>query len=284
MTTWKSEIMTGPDMYEEGYREWLEKVMDEPWARAVEDMVRWTGIWVGTEEELIAELKMRVGSEVAASPDFPSSLEILDWYFGIALDGFFLKSIGILDFRKLTEEDLEAFDVPGWGPEAPVIVYQGGAAHRPDYWGAMIRLLSYGDALPLAVLIFTGEDRTFRDSRKWTGTTTQLIDKLIQNTPELGPVPFYIANDFRPPEKHRFYHIVDYDPPDLLDPITREDYVLFHKRMRSWAKVLKEEKIGVSWERRDTLPGTNIKIDGPPKTYWTIEAPNWKKPDLLGID
>jgi hypothetical protein len=107
---------------------------------------------------------------------------------------------------------------------------------------------------------------------------------LSKHTPRLGRVPFYIANEFRPPEQHRLYHIVDYHPDDLIDPVTREDYVLFHKMMMKWARVLKEERIGVSWEKRDSLPGTSTKIHDSPRTYWTIEAPNWEKPDLLGID
>ena len=32
--------------YSVGYDEWLEKVMAEPWVRALEDMVKWTGMWV----------------------------------------------------------------------------------------------------------------------------------------------------------------------------------------------------------------------------------------------
>src|SRR5215210_6439323 len=104
MTEWRSEIRTGPDYYEEGYDAWIQRVMSEPWAQAVENLVKWTRVWVGTEEQLIEELKMRAGKEVGASPDFPQSLAQMEWYWDIALDAFNSKSLGLLDFRKQTEK------------------------------------------------------------------------------------------------------------------------------------------------------------------------------------
>ena len=58
---------------------------------------------------------MRVGKEVSASPDFPSSYEQLVDYIWMAIHGFQMKELEVMDYRELTEEDLEDFDVPGWG-------------------------------------------------------------------------------------------------------------------------------------------------------------------------
>jgi hypothetical protein len=144
----------------------------------LEDMVKWTGIWVGTEERFFEELRMRVGREVASSPDFPSSAEQLKLYQSIAIDGFFARPLQFLLHWDLSEEDLDDFDAPGWGPDAPILLFRGDAAHRPNYWQAMCKLLDRRDALALNVLMFTGKDRHFRKSRRWTGTTAELLKKL----------------------------------------------------------------------------------------------------------
>jgi hypothetical protein len=290
MTTWKSAIMDDhgwdgveedPEAFER-YEQWLEQVMDESWFTGLEDLVKWTGVWFGTEQQIIEELKLRAGKEVGSSPDFPSSYEQLERYVSIALDGICMKDLGLLHYRDLTEEDLEYFDVPAWGPEVPVLVRQGKAAARPDYWQAMYKLLGYGDALPLAVLIFTGEDRHFRNYRRWTGTTKELMGRLIRYFPDIGLVPIFFANDFRPPEEHKRHLDFGCDTSHLLFPISRDDYVRFHKRLQSWAPFLREMRIGVSWEKRDaTVPSrlVGVETEVVKRTYWTIEAPRWKKDD-----
>jgi hypothetical protein len=84
---WKSAINSGPNPDEEGYAEWLDEVMQEPWVLALEELVKWSGVWTGTGEQLIRELKARVGKEVRESKDFPSSLEQLFRYMDCAIDG-----------------------------------------------------------------------------------------------------------------------------------------------------------------------------------------------------
>jgi hypothetical protein len=72
--TWRSAIDKMPEcdpehpFYPIGYEEWLEKVMDEPWVHALEDMIKWTGMWVGSEEGFFEELRMRGGKEVGSPP------------------------------------------------------------------------------------------------------------------------------------------------------------------------------------------------------------------------
>src|SRR5215213_1844696 len=104
--------------YPVGYEEWLERVMEEPWVHALEDMIKWTGVWVGTEERFFEELRMRAGREVASSPDFPSSVERLELYQSIAIDGFHARRLEFWHWRDsdLSEEDLDDFDAPEWGP------------------------------------------------------------------------------------------------------------------------------------------------------------------------
>src|SRR5215203_5221951 len=162
MMTWRSAINDCPkidddhcdgDQYYDQYDEWLEKVMAEPWVAALEHLIKWTRLWVGTEQQLLEEIKMRVGKAVSGSPDFPSSYDQLDEYVRTAIEGFQMKRLEVMHYRELDEEDLEDFDVPGWGPEAPIVVFEGDAAHRPEYWAAMCKLLDCGnDALPLSIL------------------------------------------------------------------------------------------------------------------------------------
>ncbi len=293
MTMWRSAIDEMPEcdqehpFYPKGYDEWLEKVMAEPWFLALEGMVKWTGTWVGTEERFFEELEMRAGKEVFASPDFPSDFEQLNLYAQIARDGFARKHIEFWHHRELTEEDLDHYDAPGWGPEAPILVYRDRAAHRPDYYGAMCRLLAYGEALPLAVLIFTGEDVCFRKLRRWTGTTVELTKKLQKHSPNgLGGVPMFFANCFRPREEHKSLPRYRLDPPDLLEPYNREDFLTFYKQMTKWAPVLRKLGIKVSWEKHpySRTPPEGGSPERGSRLHWTIERPRWKKREDLFTD
>ena len=291
--TWRSVINEMPEcdqehpFYPEGYDEWLEKVTAEPWFRALEDMVKWTGTWVGTEEQLFEELEMRAGNEAFASPDFPKDFERLTLYAQIARDGFAMKHIEFWHHRELTEEDLDHYDAPGWGPETPILLFRNRAADRRNYWRAMCRLLAYGEALPLAVLIFTSEDNHFRKFRKWTGTTTELTKKLREHNPNCSDgVPMFFANCFRPREEHGYMPRYWLDPRNLLEPYNREDYRTFYKLMAGWAPVLRKLKIKVSWEKRPysrTSPESG-RLERGSRLYWTIERPRWKKREDLFTD
>ncbi len=293
MTTWRSAIDEMPEcdpdhpFYPVGYEEWLEKVMDEPWVRALEDMVRWTGLWVGTEEDFFSEIRMRAGDEVFLSPDFPSTLGRLDEYIEIAMDGFCERCLMVLHHGELTAEDLEDYDVPGWGPERPILVCRGRAAERPEYHEAMCRLLVRGDALPLAVLIFTGEDRSFRRFGTWTGKTEELLEKLRRYDPNGDYVPRVLANTFRPAGKgHEEWPTFDSDPPEVLYPSGRRGYLAFHRAMDRWAPVLAE--FGIRIGRRKHPASRWSRETGESErrmtTYWTISGPRWRKrDDLFGV-
>ncbi len=295
--TWRSAIDEMPDLqYIETfepdsteYEEWLEKVMDEPWVRALEDMVKWTGIWVGTEQDFFAELRMRVGEDVFSSPDFPSTLGRLNAYIEAAIDGFCERGLMLWHRGELTEEDLDDYDVPGWGPEAPILVCRGRAAERPDYHEAMCRLLVRGDALPLAVLIFTGEDRAFRRFGLWTGKTEDLLAKLRRYDPNSDYFPYVprvLANAFRPAERPEAQPGFGFDPPGVLDPSGRAGYLAFHRAMGRWAPVLAGFGIRVGRQKyvRSCWSRETGELERRLTTRWTIVAPRWKKCDDLFID
>jgi len=291
--TWRSAIDEMPEcdpdhpFYPVGYDQWLEKVMDEPWARALEAMVKWTGSWVGTEERFFEELRMRVGKEVASSPDFPSSAERLKVYQDIAVDGFIARRLEFWYWYNadLSEEDLEGFDAPGWGPEAPILLFRDDAARRPDYWQAMCRLLARRDTLALAILMFTGKDGHFKKTRRWTGTTAELLKKLQKHDPGgLNGVPIPFANCFRPREEHRYEVYTLFESNDLIYPSSREDYITFHRQMKRCSRVLKEWRIKVSKEKHPYAYTSREsgKVEQRSMTYWTIESPRWEKPNLFG--
>jgi hypothetical protein len=294
MTTWKSKIGEMPDLqYIEAfepdstaYAEWLEGVMAEPWFLALEALVQWTGTWVGTEQAFFAELRMRVGEDVFSSPDFPSTLGRLDEYIEIAIDGFCGRNLMVWHHGELTEEDLDHYDVPEWGPESPILVCQGRAAERPEYYEAMCRFLVRGDALPLAVLIFTGEDRDFRRFGTWIGKTEELLKKLRRYDPNNDFVPYVprvLAKTFRPADRHEDRPAFGFDPPDVLHPSGRAGYLGFHRALGRWTPALAEFGVRIGRQKDATpyRPHETGEAGQRSTTRWTIEAPRWKKRDEL---
>ena len=298
MVEWRSEIEDGPDREElwatdpgsGAYEEWLGRVMDEPWVRAVEGMVAWTGVWVGTEEELIGEMRMRAGKAAGDSPDFPSSLRRLKRYVNLALDGFFDRKLRVADHRDLDEEELEAYWAPGWGPDAPALLFRGGAAYRPDYWKTMLKLLRHWHPLPAAVLGLTASKGFAKflepgGPRSRFYNTEDLAKALIKHYPHFLRIPRPLLDRARPE------WVLEGDPmvwwhkeePTASVGYDFEDTLALGRRMRRWAPVLEEEaRIKVTWERRTTVPGLPPEMRlHRPKTYWTIEAPLWEKRDDL---
>jgi len=161
MSIWKSVIRDYPEEQDEQgntnplYDEWVEAILEEPWFVALQELVKWSGAWAGTEEELMREIRLRVDREVWESDDFPADPKKLMEYYGILFCAS-PSSLNILDYRELKKEDVEDFDVPGWGPEAPILVEQGRAGLRLSYRDALHTLLyKHQSPLPLAVLNFT---------------------------------------------------------------------------------------------------------------------------------
>jgi hypothetical protein len=282
--TWRSKFNTDPPDDEEGYTKWLDAVMGEPWVTALFDLVRWDGVWVGTEEQLIKELKMRVGKVVRESEDFPTTFQQLMDYQGFAIDGFLSSGLGIFDYREeFAAGDLDDFDVPGWGPEAPVLVKEGDAAYRPYYRDVQFELLKYWHPLPVGIFHLTAS-REFAKSRRKTYTTKDLVKVLVKYFPTYRNVP-RIALDFARPEGiddlfPEFRSDEEFDA--MIKLYGPKAHLIFYKQMKKWAPVLKEKaRIKVTWVKRRQFPGLpeNLDPEGQPKIWWTIEAPRWKNPD-----
>src|SRR5215204_5760970 len=156
MSMWKSVIRDFPEEQDEQgnanllYNEWVEALREEPWFVALRDLVKWSGTWVGTEEELMGELRLRVDREVWESEDFPSEPQKLMKYYEII---YFARSglnLEIFDYSELKKKDLEEFDVPGWGPEAPILVEQDSAGRKPFFNDVLFKLAKYENPLLLA--------------------------------------------------------------------------------------------------------------------------------------
>ena len=93
----------------------------------------------------------------------------------------------------------------------------------------------------------------------------------------------FFANCYRPREEHKSLPRYRLDPPNLLEPYNREDFLAFYKQMTGWAPVLRKLGIKVSWEKRPysrTSPESG-KLERASRIYWTIERPRWKKREDL---
>lgn len=279
---WKSEIRNPPPSQLEefvgnpAYDKWVDAVMEEPWFVALRDLVRWGGVWTGTGEELVEQVRLRVGREVRESEDFLSDLETLMEYYDMLYYSRAGLGLEIYDRRGLKKKVLEEFEVEGWGPEAPILVERDHAGKRPDYYEAMRGLARYRSPLALALLIFTDGAKFARHKRRWTGRTSELAEALAGSYPSPGlncPVRLPELAGY-PSEGPTSFH--DDEARKLLRPETRADYAAFGRRMRTCAHIVKEVGIEVTWER---LPFAFTDAEGntetTKRTYWTVAAKRW---------
>jgi hypothetical protein len=291
---WKSVIRDYPeDQDEQGnfnpmFGEWVETLVEEPWLVAMRDLVKWSGTWTGTEEELMEEIRLRVNREVWESEDFPSGFPKLRKYFQIAwqvsiVNGAQL-NLEMFDYHEVKKDkDLEEFCVPGWGPEAPILVEQGSAGRRPSYRRALYTLLyKYRSPLPLAVLNFTYFGGKFtKKNRSWSGSSKDLVEALMEgyNWPgEVIPTPCPAVpptpEDPEGKEAERLFDEVWDKLEGLWDP---SGYRWLHGQMRTCAYMVEDVGIKVSWKKE---PTTVTDSEGNPRstkrTRWSIEAPYWK--------
>lgn len=288
---WKSVIRDYPEEYDDRgninplFVEWAEALTAEPWLLALQDIVRWRGIWTGTEEGLTEELRFRVNREVREAEDFPSDFPKLRHYFGVAWEVSHYCSSGglgleLFRYDELSREDLKEFDVPGWGPEAPILVERGFAGRRPSYYAVMFELAKYEDPLLLAFLIFTDSPKFARNRRRWTGSTVELAELLRAYYPRPSfNCPMYLAHLGWSSEggPDAFMDHAWREPLDELWWWKSSDYRRFHGRMRTCARILKEVGIKVSREKASrTVRGSQGGRKRTKRTRWAIEAPRWE--------
>lgn len=88
----------------------------------------------------------------------------------------------------------------------------------------------------------------------------------------------------RPREEHQYEVYTLFDTRDVIYPSSREDYIIFHRQMKRCAHVLEAWRIKVSKEKHITSHTSreSAKVVQHSTTYWTIGAPRWDKPDLIG--
>jgi hypothetical protein len=237
--------------------EWIDAIISKPWFAALKSLPGDRGLWVGTEDELMEELKERVSPDAALSEEFPSSArEIIeppqdvDWAMR-------KEHLSITDYRTMEKELRENYDVPEWGRKAPILLQRGLAGLRPSRDGALHRLSQYGNLLAASVVVFTYIDSKFkRRERSWSGSTAELAQ-------QLSFYPVRINDDM---ERHEQIWKV-------LRLERRADRRRFSAMMRTCAYILKDVGVKVTWKR---ITGRN-RVTDEKYTYtrWTIEAPHW---------
>jgi hypothetical protein len=242
--------------------EWIDAIISKPWFAALKSLPGDRGLWVGTEEDLMEELKKRTFEGQAddvdvASEVFPSSArEIIeppqdvDWAMR-------KERLSITDYRTMEKELRENYDVPEWGRKAPILLRRGLAGLRPSRDGALHHLTQYGNPLAASVVVFTYIEGKFkRRDRLWSGSTAELAQ-------QLSFYPVRINDDM---ERHeQIWKILRLERP--------ADRRRFSAMMRTCAYILKDVGVKVTWKR---ITGRNPLTD---EKYvymrWTVEAPNW---------
>jgi hypothetical protein len=242
--------------------EWIDAITRRPWFVALKSLPGEAGLWVGTEEDLMEELKKRTveeqaGDDDVASEEFPSSArEIIeppqdvDWAMR-------KERLSITDYRTMEKELRENYDVPEWGRKAPILLQRGLVGLRPSRDGALYRLSLYGNPLAASVVVFTYIDNKFKGrERLWSGSTAELAQ-------QLSFYPVRINDDM---ERHEQIWKV-------LRLERRADRRRFSVMMKTSSYILKDVGVKVSRERiTGRKPVTDEKYV---YTKWTIEAPHW---------
>ncbi len=286
---WKSELRNCPDleyaMYRRGapskdYEAWVDRIEEEPWFVALRELVEHQGQWwVGTEQELIEQLKRRTGEEVSASEDFPSTLDRLKDYAWVAGEAFTRVDIDILDYELAKTYGTGGFDAPGWGPEAPILIFQDNSVLRPDYIWALGKVLERWDPFVLGLFLFASNER-LGNGRWWEGTTPEFVEALRWQRPDQDSVPDYISECFRPARSTS--PLPEYEDPGeyarLMRPLSAEDCEAFVERMRKIMPYLEEIGIRVRIESHPNELGSLEYVAGPRdwrQVRWVVRAPRW---------
>ena len=240
--------------------EWIDAKTRRPWFVALKSLPGEAGLWVGSEEDLMEELKKRtveVQAGDVASEEFPSSArEIIeppqdvDWAMR-------KERLSITDYRTMEKDLRENYDVPEWGRKAPILLQRGLVGLRPSRDGALHHLSQYGNPLAASVVVFTYIDSKFkRRDRLWSGSTAELAQ-------QLSFYPVRINDDM---EHHEQIW-------KILRLGRRADRRRFSAMMKTCAYILKDVGVKVTWKR---ITGRNPVTDEKyTYTRWTVEAPHW---------
>ena len=176
-----------------------------------------------------------------------------------------------------TKELRGNFDAPGWGRKAPILLELGLAAHKPSHEGAQYFLATkYHNPLAILVVDLTYHDPKFKNNpkiwsgsaRQWSGRTRNLATRLsIQLNSVFGP------RELEPRENRLVKEL-----KEAIKLESPENFRRFCGRMRTCAYILRDVGVKVSCEK---LIGQKVATDEKyTYTWWTIEAPHWKKTQL----
>jgi hypothetical protein len=240
--------------------EWIDAITRRPWFVALNSLPEDRGLWVGTEDELLEELKEGVGPEATLSEDFPSSAsEIIeppqDVEFAMRKE-----QLSIMDYRQMSKKIREDYYGPGWGRSAPIMIGRGLAGRKP-YHEAAAYLMTTKYRNPLAALVveFTYHHHKFtRNNREWWGRTRELAEQLS--------IRYMDEVDFIESRRNKKLE-------EALKLKRLEDFRRFCGQMRTCAHILKVVGVRVSWEKfRSRKRETDEEYS---YTLWTIEAPRW---------
>jgi hypothetical protein len=251
---------------EEGHpRDELDRLVDEtirePWFVALKSLTDQSGLWVGTEDELMAEIEARAGRDASRSKDFHSyvseSTETPPLHVEFAMRK---ERLSIIDYRQMTKKISEDYYGPGWGRSAPIMIGRGLAGRKP-YHEAAAYLMTTKYRNPLAALVveFTYHHHKFtRNNREWWGRTRELAEQLsIRHTDEVDFIESRCNKEVE----------------EALKIERLEDLLRFHRQMRTCAYVLRDVGVRVTWEKfRSRKLYTDEEYSF---TLWTIEAPHW---------
>jgi hypothetical protein len=258
--------------------EWIDAITRRPWFAALKSLPGEVGFWVGTEEELIEELKARMLEEqddgdALVNEDFLSSArEIVDPPEDVVF-AMRKERLSLVDCRQVEKELRQDFDAPGWGRKAPMLLERDLSAHKPSHEGAQYILATkYHNPLAILVVGLTYDDPTFKrnqqmwagSTRWWSGRTRDLATRLsIQLNREFG------MRELGPRENELVEEL-----KEAIKLESPEDFRRFCGRMRTCAYILRDVGVKVSWEK---LIGQKVATDEKyTYTWWTIEAPRWK--------
>jgi hypothetical protein len=261
--------------------ECIDAITRRPWFVALKSLPGEAGFWVGTEGDLIEELRRRTvevqAGDDGVAEDFPSSArEIIeppqdvDWAMR-------KERLWIRDYRKVEKELRGDFDAPGWGRKAPMLLELGLAAHKPSHEGAQYILATkYHNPLAILVVGLTYHDPTFkRNQRMWLGNTRWWSGRTWDLATRLS---IQLNREFDMMELGSRENELVEELKEAIKLECPEDFRRFCGRMRTCAYILRDVGVKVSCEK---LIGQKVAM-GEKYTYtwWTIEAPHWKKTQL----
>jgi hypothetical protein len=270
------------------YHAWVEEMVHEPPAVALQELIGNDVCWCGSEEWLAEKLQARA-SQYAAG-DFPLTLQNLQEYMAIARGVFDQLDLDVLDYRELSNDSLmywreEVTYLPGasrWGLEAPVLVCRRSYVPKVEYYWALGKVLKRWDPFPLSLLLFTVSDDAFGPAGRWIGPTFVLVNILREHYPTFDKVSYDIAEFANPPGARGclpdYRDIHEYGR--LFEPLSTGDYSPFHERMLASVPILREGGIRVRYLDHPEEPGGEKHTDLS-RIEWIVEALPWDNPDIL---